>query len=150
MAESAATTGAVVDPYRSYNFKVEIQGVTEGHFSECSGVAASIQAIRYREGGGGNVVRRLPGQVEYSDVTLRFGLTKSRDLWDWFQTAATGKVLRKNVSIVLMETDGTTEAMRWNLINAWPSAWHGAPLDALGREVAIATLVLVYESLEQG
>lgn len=139
-----------VDPYRVYNFKLVIQGVTEGHFTECSGLGITVQAIKYREGGTSEVVRRIPGYVEYADVTLRYGLTDSSELWNWFMTAVKGKVERKNVSVLMMDSDGTREVMRWNLINAWPSAWRGAPLDALSQEVAIETLTLVFETLERG
>ncbi len=51
-----AQTGTRVDPYRAYNFKLEIQGVTEGHFTECSGLGVKVQAIAYREGGTSQVV----------------------------------------------------------------------------------------------
>jgi phage tail-like protein len=145
-----AQTGVWVDPYSSYNFKVEIQGVTEGHFTECSGLAVKVSALSYREGGNSQVVHRLPGPVEYSDITLRYGLTSSRQLWDWFLTAVQGKLERRNISIVLMDNDGMTEVTRWNLINAWIAEWRGAPLDAMGREVAIETMTLVFETLERG
>jgi phage tail-like protein len=139
-----------VDPYRSYNFKLVIQGITEGHFTECSGLNVRVQALAYREGGISQVVHRLPGRVEYGDVVLRYGLTGSTGLWDWFLTAVQGKVEPRNVSIVMLGPDGVTEALRWNLVNAWPSEWRGAPLDALGREVAIESLTLVFETLERG
>jgi phage tail-like protein len=147
---AAAQTGARVDPYRAYNFKLEIQGVTEGHFTECRGLGAKVDAISYREGGVSQVVYRLPGRVEYADVTLCYGLTQSRDLWQWFMSAVKGKAERRNVSIVLLDTDGATEAIRWNLINAWVREWRGALLDALGREAAIESVTLVFEQLELG
>jgi phage tail-like protein len=143
-------TGTYVDPYRSFQFKIEIQGVTEGHFTRCSGMGMRIQAIAYREAGQSQVVRRIPGQLEYGDVVLSWGLTTSREMWDWFLSAVQGKVVRKNVSIVMMDSDGVTEAMRWNLINAWPAEWNGAALDSLGREVAIESMTLVFETLERG
>jgi len=86
-----------VDPYRAYNFKLEIQGVVEGHFTECDGLSVKVHSLAYREGGASQVTRRLPGPVEYSDVTLRYGLTASRELWDWFMSAVKGAVERKNV-----------------------------------------------------
>lgn len=138
------------DPYRSYNFKLVIQGVAEGHFTECTGLGVRVNAIRYREGGAAQVVRRLPGQVEYGDVVLRYGLTASRQLWDWMMTAVKGTVERKNVSVLMLDVDGTTEVMRWDLVNAWPSEWRGAPLDALGQEAAIESLTLVFETLDRG
>ncbi len=30
------------DPYRSYNFKLEIDGVAEGYFTECSGLTPKV------------------------------------------------------------------------------------------------------------
>src|SRR5262245_12906728 len=150
MAEEQAATGAAVDPYRAYNFKLEIQGVTEGHFTECSEMGVSVEAIAYREGGVGEVGHRLPGRVEYADIRLRYGLTSSADLWQWFMSAVKGKVERRNVSIVMLDSDGATEVLRWNLINAWVREWRGALLDALGQEAAIESVTLVFETLERG
>ncbi|MCA9541848.1 MAG: phage tail protein [Myxococcales bacterium] len=147
MADEKKGGGGWVDPYRAYNFKLMIQGQTLGHFTRCSGMGAKVTAIRYRAGGTGQVVHRLPGPVEYGDITLKYGLTDSKVLWDWFMTAVAGAVERKNVSIVLLDADGAREVMRWDLVNAWPSEWQGAPLDALAREVAIESVTLVYEML---
>jgi len=138
-----------LDPYRSYNFKIVIQGVVEGHFTQCSGLGVRLGVIRYREGGNGQVARALPGRVEYADVELKYGLTKSRELWDWLMTAVQGEVVRKNVSILMLDAQGTQEVMRWNLVNAWPSQWRGAVLDAMSQEAALEHLTLVYDTLER-
>lgn len=145
----AAQPGTYVDPYRAYNFKLDINGVTEGHFTECSGLEIKVQAIAYREAGANQVVHYVPGQLEYASVTLRYGLTNSAELWDWFMTVVKGKVERRNISVVLLDSDGSTEVMRWNLNGAWPSEWRGAPLDARGREIAIASLTIVFSELER-
>ncbi|MSP13083.1 MAG: phage tail protein [Chloroflexi bacterium] len=142
--------GQFTDPYRAYNFKLEIQGVTHGHFTECTNMHIKVHPIRYREGGTNQVIHVLPGPVEYGDITLRYGLTESTELWDWFMSAVKGKVDRKNVSILLLDSDGVTETTRWNLINAWPSTWQGSVLDTMNREVAIESLTLVFETLERG
>jgi phage tail-like protein len=149
--QAEPTTPGVVDPYRNYNFKLEA-GAAEAHFTECSGMGIKVDAIEYREAGNNQVVRKLPGQVHYSEVTLRYGLTDSKQLWDWLMASANGRVDRRNVSIVMLAADGTdaTPGLHWNLNQAWPSEWRGAKLDALGREAAIETLTLVYETLERG
>lgn len=136
-------------PYRSYNFKLNIQGITEGHFTECSGLGVSVDVIRYREAGNDQQVRCLPGPVDYGDVVLRYGLTDSRELWDWLITAVDGRVERKNISILMLDAEGVNEVMRWNLINAWPSEWRGTMLDAMSREAAIESLTLVFESVDR-
>lgn len=148
--QSGAQPGVFNDPYRSYNFKLVIQGVTEGHFTECTNMSIKIDAIRYREGGQSQVVHRIPGQVEYGDITLRYGLTSSNELWTWLMSGVKGKVDRKNVSIVMLESDGVSEVLRWDLVNAWVSEWRGAPLDALGRQLAIESVTIVFETLDRG
>ena len=147
---AAAQAGTYVDPYRAFNFKIEIGSVTEGHFTQVSGLGARVTPISYREAGNSQVVHYIPGRVEYSEITLSYGVTKSRELFDWFKTGVAGHVQRKNLSIVLFDADGTTEVMRWNLVNAWATEWSGALLDAHSQEVAIESLTLVCESMDRG
>lgn len=144
---AAAGPGSAIDPFRNYNFKLVVGQGIQGHFTQCSGIGIRVQAIQYREAGAGSVVRRLPGPVEYSDVTLRYGVTTSPELWTWFMSAVNGQVERRNVSIVMVAIDGTE--IQWDLADAWPQEWRGAPLDTLGREVAVESLTLVYESVSR-
>ena len=137
------------DPYRSYNFKLEIGGVAEGHFTECSGLSVKVESIAYREAGNHQLVHHIPGPVDYAAVTLKYGVTKSRELWDWVMKAAEGNVQRKNVSVLLLDSQGDNEVMRWNLQDAWPSEWKGATLSASEKALAIESLTLVYDRLER-
>ena len=148
-AVPAASPGNLVDPYRAYNFKLLINNVTEGHFTEVSGLGVKVETISYREAGNNSVVRAIPGRVTYTPVTLRFGLTSSVDLWEWLMTAVEGKVSRRNVSIVMLDSSGSAEALRWNLVNAWPQEWYGSPLDAMSRDLAVETLVLAHDGLQR-
>jgi phage tail-like protein len=149
VARPAAQPGNWVDPYRSYNFKLLINNVTEGHFTEVTGLGVKVDRISYREAGNNAIVRAIPGRVTYSAVTLRFGLTMSTELWDWLMATVDGRVSRRNVSIVMLDSSGAAEVLRWNLISAWPQEWYGAPLDAMSRELAIETLVLAHEGLQR-
>ncbi len=146
-ASSGAQPGTWVDPYRAYNFKLLIGNVTEGHFTEVSGLGVVVERISYREAGSNSIVRAIPGRVSYAAVTLRFGLTASMDLWEWLMLAVEGRVSRRNVSIVMLDPSGASEVLRWNLVNAWPQEWYGSPLDAMSQELAIETLVLAHEGL---
>src|SRR5215213_9398866 len=117
--QPATPANAYVDPFRAYNFKLEIMGITEAHFTEVSNMEVKVTPIAYREAGDSQVVHYVPGQTEYGAITLRYGLTSSRALWDWFMTGVKGNVQRKNCSIIVLAADGKTEVLRWNLINAW-------------------------------
>ena len=63
--------------------------------------------------------------------------------------SAEGNVQRRNVSIVLLDSQGDNEVMRWNLVDAWPSEWQGAALNASEKALAIETLTLMFDRLER-
>lgn len=148
--QAAAATTTSNEPYRAYNFRIEIQDVANGHFTAVSAPpSVEVDALEYREGGEHQVVRRLIGPTRFGEVVLRYGLVKadSEGLWNWLQGAMNATVTRKNVTIVMLSVDNTVPVVRWHLNDAWPTKWSGAPLDALGREIAIESITLVYESL---
>ncbi len=151
MAEATATAspGTWVDPFRAYNFRLEIDSITQGHFTECSGIDMEAQAIPYREAGAGQIVHQVAGPVTYRGMTLRWGVTTSRELWDWFMNVAKGKADRRSAAVILVASDGVTDVVRWDLAGAWPSRFRGVSLDALGHEVAVESVTLVFESVER-
>lgn len=142
-------TGQWSDPFTSFHFAIDVNGVTEARFVECSSLGVDVEALQYREAGANELVHKVPGQVNYTDLTLRYGMGDSMQLWQWMQSSISGKVDRRNVSVIMYGHDGATEVMRWNLRAAWPRSWRGAPLDALASNVAIETLVLVFEEFER-
>jgi phage tail-like protein len=137
------------DPYRAYNFALEIDGKAEGYFTQCGGLGIRVTPIRYREGGDARTVHYLAGPVEYGEITLRYGLSDSRVLWDWFMTAVGGLPQRKNISLIMQGPDGVGERLRWNLFDCWPCELRGAPLDALSNQYAFESLTLVSERIER-
>lgn len=148
-AGASASPGSVSDPLRAFRFHVEVQGIGNGHFTNVSGMGVQVEAIKYREGGANVTPRFVPGQVDYAEITLGYGLTESDEMWDWLMAAAAGDIDRREVSIVMREPDGTGEVLRWNLTRAWPTRWVGAPLDAMSTALAIESLTLVYEGIER-
>jgi phage tail-like protein len=136
------------DPYSNYNFIVEIDGIAAAAFEECSGLAASVDVIEYREGGDKqSVARKLPGRARFTNITLKRGITTNRDLWQWFKDILNGVVDRRNVAVVLLDSQ-QQPVVRWNLTNAWPAKWGGPLLKGKGTDVAIETLELAHEGLD--
>lgn len=141
-------TGQRVDPYRNFSFLVEIDGITQAGFSDASGFGASTDPIEYREGGETKTVRKLPGLTKYTNITLKWGLTDSRELYDWYKDVVNGKIDRKSGSIILLDLEGN-EKVRWNFFDAWPTKWDGPDFTAKGNDVAIETLELAHERVER-
>lgn len=141
-------TGDRNDPFRSYNFLVEIDGITRAGFRECSGLDTSQDPIDYREGTDALTARKLPGLNKYSNISLKWGITTDAELWDWRKKVMDGTIERKNGSIVLLNDTGE-EQVRWNFREGWPTKWTGPSFNATGNEVAIETLEIAHERLEK-
>ena len=47
---SGATTEILTHPYRVFRYKVEIESITAGAFSEVSGLEATVDVVEYRTG----------------------------------------------------------------------------------------------------
>jgi len=142
-----AETGQRTDPFRNFNFLVEIDGIAQGAFIECSGLGATTEVIETREGGDNTTVRKLPGKTTYTDITLKWGLSTSKELWKWREQVINGTVARKNGSVVVYDLTNRAEVARWNFVSAWPSKWEGAAFNAKGNDIAVDTLVLSHEGI---
>lgn len=141
-------TGDRKDPFRNFNFHVEIEGIIHAGFTECTGFGASTDPIEYREGGENRTVRKLPGMTKYPNITLKWGLTDSRALYDWYKDVVDGKIVRRSGSIIVNDIDGA-EVMRYDFFEAWPTKWDGADFNAKGTDVAIEMLELAHERIER-
>ena len=135
-----------VDPYRSFNFRVEIDGITQAGFQECSGLDSQTASIDFRLGDDPMHVRKLTGLNTFSAISLKRGVTDSDELWKWRQTVVDGKAERRNGSIVLMDDKGA-EKVRWNFSNAWPSKWTGPSFNSTGNSVAVESLEITHEEI---
>lgn len=137
-----------VDPYRNYNFLVEIGGITQAGFTDVSGFGGSSEIVEYREGGNIGLTLKLPGQVKFNNITLKWGLTDSSELYDWFRGVQRGQVDRRDGSIIVLDLQGQ-EKLRWNFFGAWPTKWDGPDFSAKSNEIAIDTLELAVENIER-
>lgn len=135
------------DPYKGFRFRVEIDGIQQMGFMECSSVGSHLEVVEYREGGDPNNVRKLPGKASYPDVTLKWGMTDNQELYKWHLDAVNGNIRRVSGSVVQLDDTGT-EKLRWHFFNAWPSKWDGPAFNAKGNDVSIETLTLSCERVE--
>jgi phage tail-like protein len=137
------------DPYRTFRFFLEIDGINQAGFSEVTIPDASSDVVEYREGNELPTVRKLPGLNKYGNVTLKWGITDSMELYEkWRKPVEDGKIVRKNVAITLMDEEGNPAA-RWEFVEAWPSKYDAPDLNAKGTDVAIETLEIVHEGMKR-
>ncbi|HAZ44836.1 MAG TPA: phage tail protein [Cyanobacteria bacterium UBA11369] len=129
-------------------FYVEMESNITASFSECSGLGVKIKKETYYEGGVNDQQRIILGQAEFSDVTLKRGITDDFVFWDWVSnTLSGGKKERRNVNILLFNQAGETMQC-WTLMAAVPIGWKAPALQANSNTVAIEELTLAYEGLK--
>ncbi len=136
------------DPYRNFRFRVEIDGIGIASFADATIPDSTTSPVDYREGTDPVHNRKLSGQTTYGNVTLKWGLTDSMDLYNWRQQVIDKGALgaRKNLSLVLIDEAGDDKA-RWNVLDAWPTKYDCSDFSAKGNEVMIENLDLVCEEV---
>lgn len=142
--------GIRLDPYTTYNFLVQIDGVIVAGFTDVSGMELSMESVEeVKEGGVNNYVHLLPTRVKSSDLVLKKGIGDIDILWEWVEKALIrGKVEKKDGSIFILDHQGLP-CVWWDFYNAFPKKWSGPTLDASKTSVAIQSLTLGCERLEK-
>ena len=141
--------GARNDPYLSFNFLVEIEGLISGGFSEVTGLQVETEIETYREGGLNEYEHKLPGPTRYpSNLVLKHGLTDIETLWRWHQDVTRGKIERKNGTIYLLDSL-RAPVMWWDFKESLPVKWSGPELRAESGAVAVETLELVHHGISK-
>ncbi len=185
-AAGAATTAAIsmglrtlqeasgmrFDPAPAYLFFVELSGVFVALFTECSGLEVTRAVEAVQEGGVNNYVHKLPGRLEFKNITLKRGLSLSRGLWDWMmQGRYDSRVRRINFSIIqgapshniatlgasaagyedssflTVMGQGFGKVKHWDVENAYPVKWEMSNLDASSKKAAIETLEIAHHGM---
>ena len=140
----------MADLMTTFSFVLEVDGVEMASFRKCSGVEAETETIEYKEAtkDGRMIIRKVPGAMKWSDITLERRIDSSKALWEWRKQVEEGDVdsARRNGSIVIKDSK-KTEVARWSFTAGWPSKWTGAELDAGGNEVATEKVTITHEGL---
>lgn len=101
-----------------------------------------------KEGGRNYGTAQRAGNVTFSTVILKRGITSTRDLWKWFElvTVNHGYAYRLSAKITLQNT-GKTPILAWKLEKALPIKFKIPDLNAKGSEVGIEELHIAHEGL---
>jgi phage tail-like protein len=138
-------------PYRNARYLLEIDGIVQAGFSECTIPEASTEAVEYREGNEPPTVRKLKGLNSYGNLTLQWGITdNSMELYEWWQTVEQGDVdsARRLIAVIVLDEEGNA-GPRWEFTDAWPRQYDAPDLNATGNEVAIESLEVVHQGMER-
>jgi phage tail-like protein len=148
-------------PLHTFNFLVEFlrdstagdapfgeQWICSGAFSECTGLEATMEPKVIKEGGRNYGAIQRPGPVTFGTLILKRGMTRSRDLWHWFELVnSKGKyAYRLTARVYLFGVDGELIVI-WRLVRALPIKFKAADLNSRASDVGVEELHLAHEGL---
>lgn len=149
---NAPANQAPEDGLKSYQFGLDLGGTVAGFFESVSGVGSESEVIirKITDQRGNDIIRKIPGRLNFTDITLTKGVTMNLDIWAWRSQVEKGDIddARKNGSILMYASDGSVAA-QWDFYNAWPSKVTGPEMKTDSNDIGIETMVLVHEGIER-
>ncbi len=140
-------TGQRIDPFRGFNFRVEIDNTAVAGFREAGGLTMNTDAVDYREGTDVPLhVRKLTGLRKFSNITLKRGYTTNEDLWKWYKNVLNGVTDRRNGAIVLQD-EQHNDVLRWQFENGFICKWEGPAMNATSNDVAVESIEICAEQV---
>lgn len=151
------------DPYRTFKFRVRLDGETVAGVTKVSALGRSVAANEIKEAGDLLAPRQSPGAVSYDDVTLEWGLSLSRELESWADDVTRMlddpggvKNFKRTVHIDVYDLAGnpgdrkSEPVFSYKLHRCWISKFDALPaLDAGAGGVGIQTITLKHEGWER-
>lgn len=144
-----AISGQRVEVHAAFRFAVQIDGITEAVFTECTLPTLEVEIHEQAEGGLNNAVHQLPGRVKAGKITLKRGTATSSELLSWYMDIAQGRIgsSQRKISVVMYDSL-SEEVLRWSFEGAFPSKWTGPAFASDKNQVAVETLELSYQSID--
>ncbi len=141
--------GDRIDPYKGFNFRVEINGTNVAAFREVSGLNFTADITEYREGTDAFLhPRKLTGLRKFANVSLKRGITDNRELWLWYLDILNGRSNIRRDGAIVLEDEEHNAVMRWEFRDAWITSWQGPSFNATSNDVAIEGIDLAVERVE--
>jgi phage tail-like protein len=140
--------GVRSDPFLSYRFVVEIDGIISAGFSEVTGLDVEIETEEYQEGGVNTHSHTLPTRATFPNLTLRRGITDQPLLYKWTESVVNGRVLRLPV-LVFMLDEMDVPTWGWSVHKAYPVKWTGPELQADQSTVAMEAIELAHTGVSK-
>jgi phage tail-like protein len=137
------------EPTLGSRFLFEVDGIEIGLFAAVRGLQVTSETQTITEGGQNGFAYRLPGRLEWPNITFSRGLTDADALFEWVNktsgegfAAAGNKITRSTGAITAVGSDGS-RLRSWSLEGVFPVRWTGPDFaagndDPLTEELEVA------------
>lgn len=137
-------------PPPAFHFKVEVLGLERANdndvrFSEVGGLSVELATEEVAEGGENRFVQKYPVRAKYPELVLKRGLLVGSEIFKWMRSCIQDFDIKpKNIDVKLLDAEHQP-LLTWHLVNAYPTKWSLADLNAAGNAVAVESLQMFYQ-----
>ena len=149
------------DPIKVFRYTIAVDNFSRFGFSKMTGLKATTEEVKYREGTMNTTPQKSPGITTFSDVTFERGVVISPgqgafDMIIWYtqvfdvssKNASSARAFRRTIEVTQNFKDGTV-ALQWRLVEAWPKEIEPFPdLDAMTSNDDIEKMVICHEGFQ--
>lgn len=141
------------DPDTQFCYAIEIDGITQGMFTEVSGIKWTMETEPIKEGGLNNHEQNLLGRAKFEPLTLKRGFVGGEgNLFKLMNLTFDPNipVLRHLISVVILPRSrgGAGEIGRLNFYNAFVQEWEGPQMNTKTSDIAVEKIVFKYDFLQ--
>lgn len=125
----------------------EIEGFRRLSLEFVDGLGGQMEVLSFKDGADVRV-RRRPGPVSWSIVTVRRTRSGVPRLWRWWKQTVDGGEQRRKLTVRHVNDRGRVLA-KWTLHGCWPTGWRLVDAGGAGRKSDhVEELTLAVENME--
>ncbi|MEU2834787.1 phage tail protein [Streptomyces lavendulae] len=127
-----------------HQFSLTIDGKNLGLFTQCTGLALSVEVDVVIDGGFNDSPMYLPNRITYPPLVVSRPVSKDSPTWSRWVQESVQKQLKPLTGEITCLGSSTEPVAGWELEGVMPVAWRGPTLDARGGGVAMEEIEFVH------
>ena len=144
---------AAKKPRPTNHFRLTVGGKeAAGQFREVTGLDAENEIVEQKQTNAQGQIEivKVPGSMKWSNIELKRGVDVDKGLWEWrYQVESGGPdSARTDCTLELCDYDGSPIAT-YTIMQAWPSKYTGAAMNAGANEIAVEAVTLCHEGFKR-
>jgi phage tail-like protein len=134
------------DPPFAGAFRLEIDGVALGAFTEVTGLSVQMEIEEIAEGGNNVSTIKVPGRLKWPNLVLKRGITDNNSLFEWLAKCSGDgyekeafKITKPSGTLFMLDSKQVM-VRSWKFREAMPVRWTGPTFAASASALALEEL----------
>lgn len=139
--------------FGSLYFQLKLDGREgSGLFTEANGGGSENAVIEQKINApnGSVIIKKIPGNLKFNDITLKRGIDSDLKLWEWRQLVVDGKFKDARCNGTIQMLDSTFQPVAtYAFENGWVSKYTPASMNAGQDQAAVEEITIAVENYKR-